>query len=111
MAQQLHRAIVNGYLLLVGNIADAPGDILRQQPPEGKALAAGEDRRRDLVQLRRRQDKQQMLRRLLDRLEQGVERLHREHMDLIDDIHPLFCLCRGIDRVIPQSADMVDAVV
>ena len=97
--------------LLVGDVAQPGGDVLRQQPPEGEALAAGEDRGRDLVQLRGGQDKDQMLRRLLDDLEQGVEGRRREHMDLVDDVDPLLDLRRGIDGVVPQCADVVDAVV
>ena len=97
--------------LLIGDIIQTAHDILRHDTPEGKALAARQDRGRHLMQLRRRQNEQQVLRRLLDDLEQGVERAQREHMHLVDDIHALFDLRRGIDGVVAQSTDAVHAVI
>ena len=32
-------------------------------------------------------------------------------MHLVDDIHPLADLRRGVDRVVPEGADLIDAVV
>ena len=97
--------------LLIGDIIQSAHDILRHDAPEGEALAARQDRGRHLMQLRRRQNEQQVLRRLLDDLEQGVERAQREHMHLVDDIHTLFDLRRGIDGVVAQGADAVHAVI
>ena len=97
--------------LLIGDIIQTAHDILRHDAPEGEALAARQDRSRHLMQLRRRQNEQQVLRRLLDDLEQGVERAQREHMHLVDDIHALFDLRRGIDGVVAQSTDAVHAVI
>ena len=63
------------------------------------------------MQLRCRENEQQMLRRLLDDLQQRVEGRNGEHMHLVDDIHPHFHLRRRINGVVPQVADVVYAVV
>ena len=52
-----------------------------------------------------------MLRRLLENLQQRIERRGREHVHLVDDVHALFQHRRGIDRLLAQGADVVDAVV
>ena len=52
-----------------------------------------------------------MLRRLLDDLEEGVEGRHGEHVHLVDDIDPAGDLRGGVDRVVPEDAHLVDAVV
>ena len=102
---------LQGNVLAVGDIVQPVGDVLRQDPAEGKALAAGQDGRGHLVQLRGRQDKQQMLRRLLDDLQQRIKGTDGQHMDLVDDINPLFDLGGRIDRVVPQGAHIVHTVI
>ena len=98
-------------VLLVGDIVEPPGDVLGQKPPEGKPLAAGEDGGGHLLKLRGGQDEDQMLRRLLDDLQKGVEGRHGEHVHLVDDIDPAGDLRGGVDRVVPEDAHLVDAVV
>ena len=63
------------------------------------------------MQLSGGQNKDQVSRRFLQNLQQGVESGDGQHMDLVDDIHPVFHAGRGVDRLIPQSADLVHAVV
>ena len=63
------------------------------------------------MQFRGGQDEEQVLRRLLQDLQQGVEGRRREHVDLIDDIHPLFHIGRGIDGLVPQGPHLVNTVV
>ena len=53
---------------------------------EVEALAARQDGDRDLVRLGRREDELHVRRRLLQRLEQGVERLRRQHVNFVDDV-------------------------
>ena len=51
-----------------------------------------------------------MLRRLLERLEQGVERLHREHVDLVDDVDLVAPARRGKRHAVDDLlADVVHA--
>ena len=63
------------------------------------------------MQLGGRQNEQHMLGRLLERLEQRVERADREHVHLVDDEHALFDLRGGVARLVAQVADVVHAVV
>ena len=105
------RAVVKINVLLIGDVLQPRRDVLLTDAPEGKPLAPGQNRRRNLVQLRGRKNEQQMLRRLLDDLQQRVEGRNGEHMHLVDDIYPHFHLRRRINGVVPQVADVVHAVV
>ena len=53
---------------------------------EIEPLAARQDRDRNLLRLGRGEDELHMLGRLFERLQQGVERLLREHVDFVDDV-------------------------
>ena len=97
--------------LLPGDIEQLPGDVLREDPLKGKALTAGKDGGRDLVQLRGGQDEHQMLRRLLQNLQQGVEGRGGEHMHLVDNVHTLFQHRRGIHRLLPKGSNIVHTIV
>ncbi len=82
-----------------------------QNALEGEPLAPGENGSGDLLQLGGSQNEQQMLRRFLHDLQQGVEGVPGEHMHLVDDVHPLFQHGGGIDRLLPQGAGVIDAAV
>ena len=75
------------------------------------ALAAGQDGDGDLVHLGRGEDEHHVGRRLLQRLQQGVERLGREHVDLVDDVDLLAPLGRGVADGLAQVAGVLDAAV
>src|SRR5262249_42240521 len=62
-------------LLGLRDLLELRGDLLDGERAEGEPLAARDDRRRDLVELRRREDEARVRRRLLERLQEGVERL------------------------------------
>src|SRR2546426_5976864 len=49
--------------------------------------------------------------RLFERLEQGVERLLREHVDFIDDIHFVAALGGGVADRLAQIADFIHPAV
>ena len=93
------------------HVEQAARDVLRADAAEIEPLAARQDGRGHLVQLGRRQDKQHMLGRLLERFEQRVERADREHVHLVDDEHALFDLRGRVARLVAQVADVVHAVV
>ena len=57
------------------------------------------------------QDEDDVRRRLLQRLEQGVGGLVGEHVDFVDDIDLVARLVGGIVDLLPQVADIVDAAV
>ena len=63
------------------------------------------------MQLRGGQDEDQMGRGLLQDLQQGVEGGDGQHVDLVDDIHPVLHAGGGIDRLVPEGPDLVHAVV
>ena len=77
---------------------------------ELQALAARQDRLGNLLRVGGAQHEHHVGRRLLERLEQGVERLRREHVDLVDDID-LVAPARGGERdaVDDLLANVVDA--
>ena len=87
------------------------GDDIRVQPVEVEALAAGEYGRRHLPELGGGEDEHEVLRRLLENLEQRVEGRAREHMHLVDDVDAHLHARGGEDRLVAQCADIVDAVV
>ena len=63
-----------------------PDDVVDADAAEVEALAARVDRLGNLVRVRGREDEDDVAGRLLERLEQRVERRSREHVDLVDDV-------------------------
>ena len=64
-----------------------------------------------LVQLSGGQDKHQVGGGLLQDLQQGVEGGSGQHVDLVHDVDPFTDGGGGIDRLVPEGADLVHAVV
>ena len=95
-----------------------PGDLLQMRGDERgrdaaqvEALAAGQDGGQHLLRLGRREDEFHVLGRLLQRLEQRVERRGREHVHLVDDVDLVLPVRRGVADVVAQFAHLLDAVV
>ena len=97
--------------LFFGDIFHPVRDIFR--PDAGKIipLAAGKDGRRDLLDLGRRQNEDNMGGRFFQRFQQGVERRRGEHVHLIDDIYLIMASAGRIGRLVAEVADIIDAVV
>ncbi len=93
------------------DLAEMPGDLLRRDVAEVEALAARLDRLRDLVGLGRAEDELHMRRRLLHRLEEGVERRRRQHVDFVDDVDAEPAAGRREAGARDQVARIVDAAV
>ena len=74
-------------------------------------MAAGEDGGRDLVELCGGQNEHQVLRRLLQDFQKGVEGGGGEHVDLVHDINPLADVGGGVNRFVPEGPDLIHAVV
>ena len=62
------------------------GQPRRRDQLEVEALAARQDRRRDLVHLGRGEHEDHMRRRLFQRLQERVPRVRRQHVHLVDDV-------------------------
>jgi hypothetical protein len=76
-----------------------------------EGLAARADGDRHLAQLSGGEDEGDGRRRLLQRLEQGVEGLLRQHVDLVQDEHLLAALGGAEAQRLAQLANVVDAAV
>ena len=71
-------------------------------------LAAREDGRRHGVDLGGGEDEDQVRRRLLDDLEQGVEGLAREAVDLVEHHHLVAVAGRAVLQALGELADLLD---
>ena len=93
----------------VDDAAELIGDRLRADGPELVDLRARQHRLRNLVELGRRHHEDDVRRRLFDRFEQGVERVARQLMDLVDD-EDLVAVSHRRDRQAGDDhlADVVD---
>ena len=78
---------------------------------EVEALRARDDRAWDLPRLGRREHEDRVGRRLLERLQERVERLARQLMRLVDDVHLVLTQRRRETHLLPQVAHLVDAAV
>ena len=74
-----------------------------------EALAARQDGDRHLANLGGGEDELHMLRRLLERLQQAVEGLVREHVDFVDDVDLVARRNRAVAHLLDDLADVVDA--
>ena len=97
--------------LLPGDAGQHADHLHHGRPAEVEALAARQDRRRDLVRLGGGQDEHGVGRRLLEGLEQRVEGLGGEHVHLVDDVHLHAAFHRREVDLVAQVADVVDAPV
>ncbi len=82
---------------------------IRIDAPQIEALAARQHRHRNLADFGGGEHELGVLRRLLQRLEEGVERLLRQHVDFVDDVD-LVARARGrIAHAVGDLAHVVDA--
>ena len=87
------------------------GAVRRADPPEVVLLAPGNNGLRDLVDLGGGQNEQDVGRGFLHDFQKRVEGAGAEHVDLVDDVHPVLADGGGVPRFVPQVPDIVDAVV
>ena len=81
---------------------------VRLHPAQVKALAAGQDGHRHLADFGGGEDELGVGWRFFQRLQQGVERLGRQHVHFVDDIDFVARLGRGIAHPVQQLAHLVD---
>ena len=83
----------------------------RRQQPERVVVRPGPDGGQHLLGLGGREDEDQVLRGLLDDLQQRVEGLRGDHVRFVDDEDAIPALRRGVECPITEIARVVDAVV
>ena len=107
------RLVLGLAVLLLADAGELGRDVLCADALEVVALAAGQDGRRQLLRVGRGQDEDRVLRRLLQGLEQRVERggRGRQRVHLVDDDHAVAAGLRGIGDLGAQVAHLVHAAV
>ena len=98
-------------LLGVGDQAQLPDDVGEPRPLEDERLAARADGRQHLLQLGRAEHEDEVRRRLLDQLQQGVPRRVGELMRLVEDVDLRAALDRLQHDAVADVADVVDAAL
>ena len=105
------RSSVRARVLALHDAGQQAHDVGHLRAVEVEPLAARDDRLGDLVRLGGRQHEDDVVRRLLERLEQRVEGLAREHVDLVDDVDLEAAVDRREGDLVAQVAHVVDAAV
>src|SRR4029078_4332716 len=108
--QRLHR-VVDRYLLGGADAFQQRSHGPRGQQPERVVMRARPDGRQHLLRLRRGEYEDQMIRWLLDDLQQRVEACRGDHVRLVDDEDPVARLCGRIERSVPQLAGVIHTAV
>ncbi len=91
--------------------AQLAGDLLGREALQVELDAARQHRHRQLLRIGGREQELDVRRRLLERLQERVERALREHVHLVDEIHLVAAARRRVLRVVDQLAHVVDAGV
>ncbi len=86
-------------------LGDQGGEV---DPAQVVALAARQHRGEDLVGIRGGEDELGVRRRLLQRLQQRIEGVRREHVDLVDDVDLEAALDRAMGDRLHQVAHLLD---
>src|SRR5205085_2360336 len=84
--QTLERGSVGGDAFFFADIRQPARDLIRGNGPEVESLAAALNSGRHLLRIGRGENKFDVRRRLLQRLEQRIEGAGREHVHFVDDV-------------------------
>ena len=108
--QRIHR-LVDGHVLLLADPFQQCAHGARSQQPERVVVGARTDRRQHLLRFRGREDEDQVFGRLLDDLQQRVERLGSDHVRFVDDEDAVSRLTGNVKRAVPKLARIIHAVM
>ena len=97
--------------VLVEEARERGGQLVGPDRAEVEALAAGEDGGGKLPCLGGGEDEDDVGRRLLEGLEEGVERRLREHVDLVDDVDLAAAPGGRVPGVLAKRPHLVDAAI
>ncbi|MGX1270974.1 hypothetical protein RKD18_004168 [Streptomyces phaeoluteigriseus] len=98
-------------VLLLAHLAEVLPQRARRHEPEGVVVGPGPDGADDLLGLGGGEDELQVLRRLLDDLEQRVETGRRDHVGLVDDVDLVTAARRPEEGLFPQVTGVVHTTV
>ncbi len=104
---QPDRFILDRDVFLFRDIAEMFGQLRHVEPAQIETLAARQHGDRHLADFGRREDEVHVLRRLFQRLQQGVEGVLRQHVHFVDDVD---LVARG-DRLVADAFDQLADVV
>ncbi len=110
-AIELERLARAGYLLLLADVGEPVDGRFEGDATEVEALAAGADGRGYLVRFRRREDEDDVRRRLLERLQEGIRGLGGEHVGFVEDVDLEVGATGRIADFLAQVLDGIDAAV
>ena len=96
---------------LARDVGEPCCDLLDRDAPKVEALAARLDRCRHLVRLCRREDEDDMCRRLFERFQKRIECLRRQHVHFVDDVDLVAPFGGRELHLLAQVAHLVDAAV
>ena len=108
--QRIH-GILNHRALVGDDAPQQAAHIRRGEQPERVVVRPRPDRRQQLLRLRGREDEDEVLRRLLHDLQEGVEALRGDHVRLIDDEHAVAGISRRVERPVAQLPHVVHTAV
>ena len=108
---QLHRLRIDRHLFGRCNVREPRDDLLFAVAPEHELLAAADHGQRNLLSICGAQHEHDVRRRLLERLQQRVERRLREHVRLVDDVDLEWPHGRGEVHLLSKVANLIDSSV
>ena len=108
---QRQHPVGDGHLLLRAHLGQVVAQRPRGNEPEGIVVRTRPDRADDLLGLGGREDELQMLGRLLDHLQQGVEPRRGDHVRLVDDVDLVPAAGGPEEGLLPQVTGVVHATV
>src|SRR3954470_19596704 len=86
-------------------------DQVRRDTMKIEALAPAQNRRQNFLGLGRRKNELHVRGRFFERLEERIERSRTQHVDFVDDVDPELSLRGRVANVVPQLANLFNAVV
>ncbi len=109
---------------LQSGVIDDPANVVGQrvgrEQMESQVLGAAADRLADLLRISRGEDEDDVIGRLLQRLEQRRLSRPRQHVHLVEDVHlvppgraerrPLDQVAHGVDPVVAGGVELVNVV-
>ena len=111
LSQQTQGRLLKGNTFVTQDVVQVTDNRIRGHLLEVELQATGEHCDRDFLWVCRCQNEFHVRRRLLERLEHGVERMAGEHVNLVDHVHLETTNRRCVDRLLKQLCHFIDATI